>query len=48
MMLLQVIEKDHGKPMVITDEIAGLLRGGGGSWYERRRNPNNERGGYYW
>lgn len=48
MMLLQVIEKDHGKPMVITDEIAGLLRGGGGSWYEGRRNPNNGSGGYYW
>ncbi len=46
MMLLQVIEKDHGKPMVITDEIAGLLRGGGGSWYENRRSSLGG-GGYY-
>lgn len=33
MALLIALEKDHGKPVAITPEIAAILRGGGGSWY---------------
>lgn len=33
MLLLIAIEKDHGRPMVMTPELAYLIRGGGGSSY---------------